>query len=136
MLEPELQNIIETHKNLSDLLEDDYLIRDRIFTGEEFLEILGKYIDEDKYGKLEEEKDEIEEKLNGLTDKHKELRENVKKLAIKYNELRNKEYVNHNEIIKKEEKVISYDERIEAIKREIRGYKGEFVDKIKSILNK
>jgi len=106
MLEPELQNIIETHKDLSELLEDDYLIRDRIFTGDEVLEILEKYISDTD---LEEAKEKIEEKLDEL-----------KNLAIKYSELRNK----------KEEKIVRYDEKIGLIIKELKQYKGEFVDRL------
>ena len=60
MLEPELQNIIERHKDLSELLKDDYLIRDRIFTGEEVLEIVeyGGVLTSD-YEKLKERNEEL-----------------------------------------------------------------------------
>ena len=130
MLEPELQNIIETHKNLSELLEDDYLIRDRIFTGNEVLEILGQYFDkENSYYKLEEEKEEISNELDKLKDKHKRLRNNVKNLAVKYDGLRDEKDIKHSEKMEKEIEYRCY-EKIGLIIKELKQYKGEFVDRL------
>jgi len=139
MLDPEITNIIEGCRDIEEILEYSYIIRNRIITGEEFLDILEKYTGSNKQNinQLEKEKEEIEEELDILKNKYEKSRDYARELAIRYGELIKKNYTTDGKKLKviKSEPVI-YDKKIETIRKELKKYKGDFVDNLQRILEK
>jgi len=128
MLEPEIENILKECRNIEDIFEYSYIIRNRIFTGQEVLDIFENYIyfREEKIEaveKLEERLENLKEKYftqsRNLIEKCRELKEDIKKLI-------------NDELIEKNLKYEESKEKLEAI---IKKYKGPFIDELKKILN-